>query len=132
MPAVANRVDGSPWQQLGRLFESSARHELPDELVVLGRHPRVYAHAVEQPLAPAPAPAEDGAVFLMQARSEGLELIRGPNTTGFKGVSFNSRAVSGRQFQAQPYYDGKQVYLGSYGTAEEAELMVARHLATRA
>ena len=83
-------------------------------------------------LAPAQAPAEDGAVFLMQARSEGLELIRGPNTTGFKGVSFNSRAVSGRQFQAQPYYDGKQVYLGSYGTAEEAALMVARHLATRA
>jgi len=82
-------------------------------------------------LAPASAPAEDGTVFLMQARSEGLELIRGPNTTGFKGVSFNSRAVPGRQYQAQPYYDRQQVYIGSYATAEEAALMVARHLATR-
>ena len=57
-------------------------------------------------LAPAPAPAEDGAVYLAQARSEGLELIRGPNTTGFKGVSFNSQgarlAVRPRQVLSGP------------------------------
>jgi hypothetical protein len=42
---------------------------------------------------------------------------RSDNTTGYKGVSFNKRI---QRFQAQIYHNRKQIYLGSFLTAEEA------------
>ena len=68
---------------------------------------------------------------LQQAYAEGLPLQPSESSsTGFKGVSFKS----GRRmpYQAQVWRDGKQVALGTFATAEEAALVVARTLEGRA
>jgi len=59
---------------------------------------------------------------LRQAEAEGLTLLKSESdSTGFKGVSFNS----GRS-QAKVWRGGKQVFLGCFATAEEAALCYAR------
>ena len=60
------------------------------------------------------------------ARSEGLELLpstRGSNS-GYAGVTYVARYVL--NFKASVRISGKVVYLGSFATAEEAALHVAR------
>ena len=81
--------------------------------------------AAAAPPAPPPLTAEEA---LRQAEAEGLTLLRSKSgSTGYKGVSFDSRAKS------KPYKvevrrhrrSGKLVYLGYYQTPEEAALHVA-------
>ena len=56
-----------------------------------------------------------------QAAAEGLTLEPGNNTASYKGVSLN-----GSHYTASMWRAGKNVYLGSFTTAEQAALAVAR------
>ena len=60
------------------------------------------------------------------AAAEGLSLVPASNATGFKGVSH--RSGSSRPYKAEIGQNGKQRYLGSFASAAEAALAVARHL----
>ena len=60
------------------------------------------------------------------AESEGLTLLRAVNSTGFKGVRHQNSAS--KPFMADLYRDGRSNYLGTFATAEEAALAVARSL----
>ena len=59
-----------------------------------------------------------------QAEAEGLTLLKADNTTGYFGVCH----LSGRPkpYQAQVRRGDRMVHLGSFATAEEAALCVAR------
>ena len=62
---------------------------------------------------------------LQQAQAEGLMLLVADNTTGYFGVYFSKSRD--RPYQAQVWRGGKKmVALGSFTTAEEAALCVAR------
>ena len=60
------------------------------------------------------------------AAAEGLALVCAENAAGFKGVK-RSDCVSTR-FEARLKRGGRDVYLGTFATAEEAALAVARFL----
>jgi len=63
------------------------------------------------------------------AAAEGLALVRAENPTGFKGVSHDQRPAQSRKpFKAQLRHDGCTNHLGTFATAEEAALAVARFL----
>merc|ERR1719491_464132 len=63
---------------------------------------------------------------LAQAQAEGLTLVRSFFCqSGFLNVGMNAGSKV-RPYQASVRRDGKQVYLGSFATAEEAALHVAR------
>ena len=67
-------------------------------------------------------PAEEA---LRQAEAEGLTLVRSQvNNTGYMGVHFKSDRRM--PYLAQVQRGGKQVALGTFATAEEAALVVAR------
>jgi predicted secreted protein len=59
-----------------------------------------------------------------QARAEGLTLVVAENTTGYFGVYH--RPSLPKPYQAKVYRDGKTVHLGTFATAEEAALCIAR------
>ena len=64
--------------------------------------------------------------MLAQAEAEGLTLLKAENKTGYFGVYLNKPG------QPKPYYTlvrrgGKPVRLGSFATAEEAALCIARY-----
>ena len=61
-----------------------------------------------------------------QARAEGLTLIVAENTTGYFGVHHHATGHNLKPFQVQFKRGGKDVYLGTFATAEEAALCVAR------
>ena len=62
-----------------------------------------------------------------QAQVEGLTLLVTDNTAGFYGVKL-AKPSQPKPYQAQLRRGGKQVSLGSFATAEEAALCVARSL----
>ena len=61
------------------------------------------------------------------AAAEGLALVRAETATGFKGVSYEHRGRS-KPFQARLWEGGQAKTLGSFATAEEAALAIARIL----
>ena len=63
-------------------------------------------------------------VARQQARAEGLTLLVAENKTGFLGVYLKPNRI--KPYQAQLKRGGKDVILGSFATAEEAALCVAR------
>ena len=60
-----------------------------------------------------------------QAEAEGLTLLEADNKAGYFGVSLNQPGQS-KPYQARVCRGGKVVSLGSFATAEEAALCVAR------
>ena len=64
----------------------------------------------------------------VQAQAEVLTLVVADNTTGYFGVSLLSQpgVYRTKPYQVQVSRGGKQVHLGSFATAEEAALHVAR------
>jgi len=73
--------------------------------------------------APPPLTAEEA---LRQAEAEGLTLLKSASSsTDYKGVGFKSRPKA-TPYQAQVWRGGKHATLGSFATAEEAALVVAR------
>ena len=65
-----------------------------------------------------------------QARAEGLMLRVADNKTGYFGVYLNNPSRP-KPFMALVRCSGKLVHLGSFATAEEAALCVARSLEVR-
>jgi myo-inositol-hexaphosphate 3-phosphohydrolase len=61
-----------------------------------------------------------------QAQAEGLTLLKADSTTGYCGVIHHPEVGKPKPYQARMRRGGKQVYLGSFATAEEAALCVAR------
>ena len=67
-----------------------------------------------------------------QAAAEGLELATSKSSTGFKGVSWQSgHCKRMSRVKAEVKVNGRREYLGSYASAEEAALAVARQAAAR-
>ena len=60
-----------------------------------------------------------------QAEAEGLTLLVADNKTGYFGVHL-AKPGKPKPYQAQVKRGGKKVHLGSFATAEEAALCVAR------
>ena len=60
-----------------------------------------------------------------QAEAEGLTLLEADNKAGYFGVSLNQPGQS-KPYQARVCRGGKVVSLGSFATAEEAALCIAR------
>ena len=60
-----------------------------------------------------------------QAEAEGLTLLEADNAAGYFGVKLNQRTKA-KPYLARVRRGGKQVNLGSFATAEEAALCVAR------
>ena len=60
-----------------------------------------------------------------QAEAEGLTLLKAENKTGYFGVYLESRGQP-KPYLAQVKRGGKNVSLGSFATAEEAALCIAR------
>ena len=79
------------------------------------------AAAAERAAAPPPLTIEE---VRRQAQAEGLTLDVADNKTGYFGVSHQSGKP--KPYQAQVRRGGKGVGLGSFATAEEAALCVAR------
>ena len=66
-------------------------------------------------------------VLRQQAQAEGLTLRVAENKTGYFGVHLNpNKSSMSKPYQAQMRHGGKKVSLGSFATAEEAALCVAR------
>jgi len=79
--------------------------------------------AAAAPPEPPPMTAEEAR---KQAEAEGLTLLRSESdSTGYKAVSFNG-SLKSKPYQAEVRRGGKTVHLGSFATAEEAALVVAR------
>ena len=72
-----------------------------------------------------PVPPSSSEEARQQAQAEGLTLRVADNKTGYFGVRLN-HAGQPRPYQAQVRHRGKSVHLGSFATAEEAALCVAR------
>ena len=60
-----------------------------------------------------------------QAQAEGLTLLVAKNKVGYYGVVLEPRSKS-KPYRVQVWSGGKMVNLGSFATAEEAALCVAR------
>ena len=60
-----------------------------------------------------------------RAEAEGLTLLVADNTTGYFGVTLTYPGQP-KPYQARVKCDGKDVHLGSFATAEEAALCIAR------
>jgi len=66
-----------------------------------------------------------------QAEAEGLTLLKADNTTGYFGVNLHNPGKP-KPYQALVWRGDKDVHLGTFATAEEAALCVARSPAGRA
>ena len=60
-----------------------------------------------------------------QAEAEGLTLLKADNKTGYFGVKLNNPGQP-KPYEARVKRVGKVVYLGSFATADEAALCIAR------
>eukprot|EP00964_Phaeocystis_antarctica_P141824 scaffold106932_cov64-Phaeocystis_antarctica.AAC.7 len=87
----------------------------------VARSPEGQATAAERAAAALPLTSEEARQL---AQAEGLTLLVTENTTGYFGVNLKSRGP--KPYQARVWRDGKQQFLGSFATAEEAALCVAR------
>ena len=59
-----------------------------------------------------------------QAEAEGLTLLKADNKAGYFGVHY--QPSRNKPYTAQVWRGGKQVSLGTFATAEEAALCIAR------
>ena len=62
----------------------------------------------------------------MQADAEMLTLLKADNTAGYFGVNHNPHSSKTKPYRAQVSRGGTMVHLGSFATAEEAALCIAR------
>ena len=90
----------------------------------VARSPEGQAVAKRAAAAPPPARPLTSEEARQQARAEGLTLRVAKSRTGYFGV-YRQCCLS-KPFQVRVKRGGKQVHLGSFATAEEAALCVAR------
>ena len=74
----------------------------------------------------APAPPLTSAEARQQAQAEELTLVVAESKTGYFGVVLDSRPGLAKPYHARVKRGGKKVHLGSFATAEEAALCIAR------
>ena len=89
----------------------------------VARTPEGQAAAADRAAAAAPPLTSKEA--RQQARAEELTLLVAENNTGYFGVS-RARPGGPKLYEGRVSRGGEQVYLGSFATAEEAALCVAR------
>ena len=89
----------------------------------VARSPEGQAVAMEQAAAAAPLRSKEAR---QQAKVEGLMLVAAENKTGFFGVYISKLGLAPKPYQARVWRGRKIVTLGSFATAEEAALCVAR------
>ena len=87
------------------------------------RSPEAQVVAAKLRAGPAALTSEEAQ---QQAQAEGLTLIKSGNKAGYFGVNVNKSCRHKHQAQARRERGGKKVHLGSFATAEEAALYVAR------
>eukprot|EP00964_Phaeocystis_antarctica_P041237 scaffold23583_cov54-Phaeocystis_antarctica.AAC.1 len=88
----------------------------------IARSPEGRTAAERAAAAPVPLTSEE---VRQQAQAEGLALLVAENTTGYFGVSLDKPGKA-KPYKTQVWRGGKNVGLGSFATAEEAALCVAR------
>jgi hypothetical protein len=88
----------------------------------VARSPEGRAAAAERAAASAPLTSEEAR---QQAQAQKLTLLVAENRTGYFGVYLNKPGQP-KPYQAEVRRGGEQVSLGSFATAEEAALCVAR------
>jgi hypothetical protein len=88
----------------------------------VARSPEGRAVAAERASAAAPLTSEE---VRQQAQAEKLTLLAAKNTTGYFGVYLDNPSKP-KPYLARVTRGGKMVYLGSFATAAEAALCVAR------
>ena len=88
----------------------------------VARSPEGRAAAAERAAAAAPLTSEEA---LQQAQSEALTLRVASRKTGYLGV-YLSKPGQPKPYEARVTHCGKRVSLGSFATAEEAALRIAR------
>jgi hypothetical protein len=88
----------------------------------VARSPEGQAEAAKQAAAAAPLTSDEAR---QQAQAEKLTLLVAENKTGYFGVHL-AKPGQPKPYKAQVRRGGKQVCLGSFATAEEAALCVAR------
>ena len=87
----------------------------------VARSPEGQPAAQRAAAAPPPLTSEEAR---QQAQAEGLTLRAADNKTGYFGVSH--QPGKSKPYQVQLKHGGKRVHLGTFATAEEAALCVAR------
>eukprot|EP00964_Phaeocystis_antarctica_P137118 scaffold101607_cov54-Phaeocystis_antarctica.AAC.1 len=90
----------------------------------VARSPEGRAAAKKAAAAPPPAPPLTSEEARQRAQAEGLTLRVADSTTGYLGV--HHQPDRPKPYQAQVSRGGKTVRLGSFATAEEAALCIAR------
>ena len=90
----------------------------------IARSPEGQAAAERASAAPPPAPLTSEEVR-QQAEAEGLTLLKADNKTGYYGVHHHKPGTA-KPYQAQLKRGGNRVSLGTFATAEEAALCIAR------
>jgi hypothetical protein len=88
----------------------------------VARSPERRAEVAKQAAAAATLTSE---VVSGQAQAEGLTLLVADNKSGYFGV-YVAKPGQPKPYQVKVHRDGKTVHLGSFATAEEAALCVAR------
>ena len=88
----------------------------------VARSPEGQEAAQRAAAAPVPLTSEEAR---QQARAEGLTLRVAKNSSGYFGVSLANPGCP-KPYHAQLTCGGKKVFLGSFATAEEAALCIAR------
>eukprot|EP00964_Phaeocystis_antarctica_P088215 scaffold56137_cov56-Phaeocystis_antarctica.AAC.4 len=88
----------------------------------VARSPEGRAAAKRAAAEPAPLTTEEAR---QQVQVEELTLLVAENTAGYYGVTLANPSKP-KPYQAQVWHGGKRVHLGSFATAEEAALCVAR------
>ena len=94
----------------------------------VARSPEGQAAAEKAAAAPTPLTSEEA---LQQAQAEGLTLRVSGSKSGYYGVGLTHPGYP-KPYQTQVTRGGKLVHLGSFATAEEAALCIARSLAGQA
>ena len=109
-------------RRLGKRVSLGSFATAEEAALCVARSPEGQEAAQRVAAAPSPLTGEEAR---QQAQAEGLTLLVAENKTGYFGVCLN-RPGQPRPYQAGVRRGGKKVSLGSFATAEEAALCVAR------
>ena len=105
----------------GRTITLGSFATAEEAALCIARSPEGQQQAAKRRAAVAPLTSEEAR---QQAQAEGLTLLEADNTTGYYCVF--PQSGKSKRYYAKVSRGGKQVSLGSFATAEEAALCVAR------
>jgi len=110
----------------GKMVHLGSFTTAEEAALCIARSPEGQEAAKRAAAAPPPAPPLTSEEARQQAEAEGLTLRVADNKTGYFGVTHNPQASKPKPYQAHVRRGGTLVYLGSFATAEEAALCIAR------